>query len=55
MVLLKSAIFLKDLKLQEVYSTSYEINKSNFYIFGNSSLFSQNFENRDKDRGILQS
>ena len=59
MVLLKSAIFFKDLKLSEVYSTFSEINESNLCIFGNSSLFSQDFENRDRnrdrDRGILHS
>ena len=48
MVLLKSVVIFEDLKL---HSTFYEINKSNLNIFGNSSLFSQDFE----DGGILHS
>ena len=54
MVLFKSTVFFRDLKLKEVYSTFYEINKSNLYIFGNSSLFSQDIENRNKDKVVIE-
>ena len=50
MVLLKSSAFFKDLMLQEVYGTFHEINKSNLFIFANSSLFRQDFETEQRQR-----